>query len=363
LKYIKKFIIGLLTILAFAVALLLLAVAYSDRVSPADYPHLGCVGMAIPAAIALNLAMLLLMLMVCWRRAWIPLLAFVLAYVPIRTYIPLRFVAEPPEDCLKLVSYNVCTYGGNYKYDQGLDTVTAYIMAQQPDIVCIQEDVSAKFNPVEKWQQLMPYNDTVHVSPGVKEINVIGIHTRFPIVKKERIDYTAKANGSVAWFLLIGQDTVIVINNHLESTHLTKEQRQSYWDVVNGDTRDRKLVEEQAHDLYGKLTDSMVLRAPQAEIVHQYVEAHADYPVIVCGDFNDTPISYARHTIAQGLTDCFAEAGCGLGLSYNQKGFNFRIDHIFCSSHFTPYKCVVDSKMDASDHYPMLCWLKMTDKP
>ena len=363
MKYIKKFIVSVLTIVALMVALLLLVVGYSDHVSPADHPLMGCVGMAMPIAIALNLGMLLLLLMICWRRAWIPLSAFVLAYVPIRTYIPLRFSSEPPAGCLKLVSYNVCTYGGNYRYDQALDTVTAYIMARQPDIVCIQEDVSAKFNPVEKWKDLMPYNDTVHVSPGIKEINVVGIHTRFPIVRKERIDYTAKANGSVAWFLLVEHDTVIVINNHLESTHLTKEQRQSYTDVVNGDTKDRKLVEEQAFDLIEKLTESMVLRAPQADIVHQYIEAHAPYPIIVCGDFNDTPISYARHTIAQGLTDCYAEAGCGLGLSYNQKGFHFRIDHIFCSQHFTPYKCVVDSEMDASDHYPMLCWLKMADKP
>jgi endonuclease/exonuclease/phosphatase (EEP) superfamily protein YafD len=363
LKYIKKFIIGLLTILALAVALLLLAVAYSDRVSPVDYPLIGCVGMAMPLAILLNTAMLLLVLMVCWRRAWIPILAFVFAYVPIRTYIPLHPDTEPPADCLKIISYNVCCYGGNYKYEQGLDTVTAYIMAQQPDIVCLQEDVSPKFQTVERWQQLMPYNDTVHINPGRKETNAVGIHTRFPIVKKERIDYPAEANGSVAFYLLIGQDTVIVINNHLESTHLTKDQRQGYTDVVNGNTKDRKVVEEQAVGLIEKLTASMVLRAPQAETVHRYVEAHAAYPIIVCGDLNDTPISYARHTIAQGLTDCYAEAGCGLGLSYNQKGFNVRIDHLFCSSHFVPHKCVIDSKMDASDHNPLLCWLKMADKP
>ena len=84
--------------------------------------------------------------------------------------------------------------------------------------------------------------------------------------------------------------------------------------------------------------------------------------MIVCGDFNDNPISYARRIISQGLTDCFVETGKGIGLSYNQKGFYVRIDHILCSEHFQPYNCQIDDEMDASDHYPILCWLKMQEK-
>ena len=102
---------------------------------------------------------------------------------------------------------------------------------------------------------------------------------------------------------------------------------------------------------------------PQAEAVHQYIEAHRQYPIIVCGDFNDNPISYSRRIIAQGLTDCFVETGRGVGLSYNQKGFFFRIDHIMCSDHFKPYNCSVDNKIDASDHYPISCRLKLSHKP
>jgi endonuclease/exonuclease/phosphatase (EEP) superfamily protein YafD len=83
----------------------------------------------------------------------------------------------------------------------------------------------------------------------------------------------------------------------------------------------------------------------------------------VCGDFNDTPISYARRTIAQGLTDCFQTTGRGLGLSYNQKGFYFRIDHVLCSPDLQPFNCQVDDEMDASDHYPVVCYLKMRENP
>ncbi|MGN1264170.1 MAG: AP endonuclease, partial [Prevotella sp.] len=55
--------------------------------------------------------------------------------------------------------------------------------------------------------------------------------------------------------------------------------------------------------------------------------------------------------------------GRGIGLSYNQQGFYVRIDNIMCNDGFTPYNCKVDNKIDASDHYPIFCWLKKRDKP
>lgn len=362
MKFIRHLIVNLITAAAVIIALSMLTVAYSDRVHPTTFHYIGCLGMTLPLFVAMNILSLLVLLTVKWKRAWIPLAGFVLAYVPIRTFLPLNIDREPPEGCIKLITYNVCGYTGNGKYDNGLDTVTTYITAFDADIVCLQEDMSVKAKPLERWQELYPYNDTVHVSSNEKYVNAIGIHTRYPILKKERIEYESETNGSMAYFLLVGSDTVIVVNNHMESTHLTVNDRKRYKEVIDGNT-DKKTVKEDAHLLIGKLSDGMALRAPQAEAVHQFVESHMQYPIIVCGDFNDTPISYVRHTMAKGMTDCFMERGCGPGLSYNQKGFHFRIDHIFCSPQLTPYKCIVDSKMDASDHYPMLCWLKMTDKP
>ena len=63
--------------------------------------------------------------------------------------------------------------------------------------------------------------------------------------------------------------------------------------------------------------------------------------------------------MAELLTDCYVATGRGIGLSYNQKGFYVRIDNIMCSDDFKPLGCKVDSKITASDHYPIYCWLKM----
>jgi len=362
LKSVKNILIGILLGASSATAVALVFVGYSDRLDPESYPVLACLGLAFPLFILANLAMLVLWVLVKWKWVWIPLLGFALAYVPIRNYIPIHFGEAPPEGCIKVLSYNVCGYTGNYRYDNVHDTIYSYLKQVNADIVCIQEEQSTKFDQLTFFKDTYPYNDTVHVSdPTNICINAIGIHSRFPIVKKERIEYDSFSNGSVAFYLKVNEDTVIVINNHLESTHLSSDDRERYRNVLRGNM-ERQEAEDETLLLIEKLSDAMVLRSEQAKTVHQYIEDHRQYPMIVCGDFNDTPISFARHTVGQGLRDCYAESGCGPGISFNKKGFNVRIDHIFCSDHFQPYGCQVDSKADFSDHNPISCSLKWTKK-
>ena len=84
-----------------------------------------------------------------------------------------------------------------------------------------------------------------------------------------------------------------------------------------------------------------------------------DY-VLVCGDFNDTPISYAHRTIQGPLKDAYAASGCGVGVTYNENFFWFRIDNILHSANMKPINCTVD-KVRYSDHYPLWCYLQLKE--
>lgn len=363
IKQLKTFTINMVAGANIATILLMILAGYSDRLNPVDYPILSCMGMTFPIFLIVNMLFLFFWLMFKWRKIWIPIVGFFLVYPPLTIYMPLNMRQDLPKDAIKLVSYNVCSYGGNYKYEEGFDTVYNYLKRQNADIVCIQEDVDAWRRYVFiRYRKIYPYNDTTVFYNNALGMNAIGIHTRYPIIRKERIPYESAGNGSVAYFLQAGSDTLIVINNHLEGTHLSKEDRANYKRMLRG-KMERDTAQEESILLLEKLGKAAAKRAPEAEIVHQYVESHRQYPIIVCGDFNDNPISYSRRTIAEGLTDCFKKTGRGIGLSYNQKGFFFRIDHILCSEHFEPYNCQIDDQMDASDHYPMVCWLKMRDNP
>jgi len=363
IQQLKKFTINVVAGANVATVAVMLLTGYSDRISPVDYPMLSCAGMVFPIFLLLNLAFLFFWLTFKWRMVWIPVVGYILAYVPIYIYMPVNMPKDVPEGAIKLISYNVCTYGGNLKYDNGFEVIYDYLSQEKADIVCLQEDVDSwRRYVMDRYQKIYQYNDTTVFTKYSKSMTGVGIHTRFPILRKERISYESKGNGSVAYFLLVNGDTVIVINNHLEGTHLSKEDRSRYKDMIKGEMG-RDTVRMESKMLLTKLGSAAAIRAPQAEAVHRYVEQHRQYPMIVCGDFNDNPISYSRRVMAQGLTDCFVESGRGLGLSYNQKGFFFRIDHVLCSSHFEPVDCKVDSKIDFSDHNPVLCWLKICDKP
>ena len=192
--------------------------------------------------------------------------------------------------------------------------------------------------------------------------NCLGIHTRFPIVRRDRIFYDTQVNnGSCAWWLKVGNDTVIVVNNHFESCHLNNDDRRQYQQMLEGKMH-RDSMRSESKMLLVKLAEANSKRSLQIDKVCDYVKEHQGRPILVCGDFNDNPLSYSHHAMSQLLTDCYVESGRGVGLSYNQKGFFFRIDHLFCSSHFQPYNCKIDDKMDASDHYPLICWLNFDCK-
>ena len=359
IKQLKKFVVQMLTGANIATIIVMLLVGYSDRLNPTDHPILSTVGMTFPFFLLANMAFLVFWLVFKWSRAWLPVVGFFLAYVPINIYIPLHTSQEVPDGTIKLISYNVCSYGGNYKYENGFEKVLGYLNDQQPDIVCIQEDADTWRRYVFKeYSKTFAYNDTLVLANNELTLNALGIHTRFPIVKRERIAYSSLSNGSAAWWLKVDNDTLIVINNHFESCHLSTQDRNQYRHIIKGEIpRDSLRTESQM--LLVKLAEANAKRAGQIRTVRKYVESHPGYPVVLCGDFNDNPISYSRHTMSTVLTDCFVATGRGVGLSYNQKAFSFRIDHVFCSEDIQPFNCQVDSEMDASDHYPILCWLKI----
>ena len=143
IKQLKSFTINVIAGANIATVLLMVASGYADHIQPTEHPMFSNLGMLFPFFLFANLLFVFFWLTFKWKKLWIPILGYVLVFSPICTYVPLNATQEVPEGTIKLISYNVCQYGGNYKYEEGFDTVFNYLKRQQPDIVCMQEDVDS----------------------------------------------------------------------------------------------------------------------------------------------------------------------------------------------------------------------------
>ena len=110
--------------------------------------------------------------------------------------------------------------------------------------------------------------------------------------------------------------------------------------------------------LLNRLHAAWVKRSAQIKQVEQEVAA-SPHPVVVCGDFNDTPMSYVLHTLrSQGLVDAFSEAGSGFGGTYIGDLPPLRIDYVLSSESLEAVRVEVGESV-LSDHR----WVKAALRP
>ena len=359
MKRIGLFLILLLWAANILTVILLIATAYSPHLQPAEHPVLSCLGLAFPIfALANGCFLVLWMLLRQWRNALAPLAGCLLCYASLRTYCPVNLPTDPlPEGTLKLLSYNVMAFNGVKKGKDG-NAILNYLAQSEADILCLQEYATSsgkhRLSQADVDQALKAY--PYHRIDAVGDRNArnrLACYSKYPILSARTLDYPSDYNGSVAYEVKVGEDTLLLINNHLESNKLTKEDKGMYTDMLKSPEKEK--VRHGARLLVSKLAEASLLRAPQADaIAHELRRSRLD-GAIVCGDFNDTPISYTHHTVAEHMDDAFVTSGCGLGISYNQNKFYFRIDHILISKNLKAYNCTVDHTIKESDHYPIWC--------
>ena len=152
---------------------------------------------------------------------------------------------------------------------------------------------------------------------------------------------------------------ISVIVNHLESNKLDAHDKEVYTDMLK--SPDENKVKSGGKHLIKKLAEAMSIRGAQADVISGYIENEYSPYMIVCGDFNDTPVSYVHNRISEKLQDAYIEAGNGPGITYNRNFLYFRIDHVMVGDAYRILECEVDDSMDASDHYPLKCKLEIKE--
>ena len=155
---------------------------------------------------------------------------------------------------------------------------------------------------------------------------------------------------------MCSKDTIRVINLHLKSTTITAQDIE----FVEG----HKYVLDSARNskikgIADKLVENNIYRSAQARKVAQFIEQSRPMNIVVCGDFNDIPLSYTYKTVAEGLTDAFTLAGAGYRYTFNGFFRLMAIDHMLVSEKINALSYTVDHSITHSDHYPIVTRLKV----
>lgn len=271
LKQLKRVTLRMIAGANVATILLMLLVGYSDRLDPSVYPKLSNIGLTFPFFVLVNLLFLAFWLLFKKRWALIPLSGMLLGYQPVRNYCPLNLPQTVPDSTLCVVSFNA--YNQRHIDDgEFRSEVLDYLRMQQADIVFLQE-FSLRQADRDSLADLYPHIDTTRVVSGG---DVLTLLSRYPIVGKEHIptpadDPTVSAYHSAAFLLNIDGDTVCAINNHLESTRLTEQERSDFKKMLKGDMH-KEAARQESQLLIDRLGESTEARAPQARYVARYLE-------------------------------------------------------------------------------------------
>ena len=331
--------------------------AYSGYIPPVRWIIPAFLGLFFPALLVAQIGVTIFWLLAWDKRRLLLVAAVWLISLPqLLVYFPISRAEKSlgtEEESLRILSYNVCAFGFKPHTKTSPNATLQYIKSSGADIVCIQEAMLNQ-NP---WAGVVSKTLRSYLDEDYPYINVIRVNrggstlallSKYPIKEAKEIPLPSWVNGAVAYKVDIRGKETLVINVHLESFRLHRVDGEDYLRLAKeGDAIRLKDA------LRAKLSPTFRSHNIQANIIHDLIQRYGSGRVIVCGDFNDTPLSYARYKIGEGLEDAFVSKGNGLGITFHTRPLFVRIDHILLGPAFRALRCEVDKTASESDHYPI----------
>ncbi len=360
-----------LMLIANIMIILALALSYlSVHFSPEKSLILPFFGLLYPFLIIISLFFVIYWIL---RRRWLFLASAIMimaGWNHLERTVQVRFSDKKPENnsYFKIITYNVKNLSNDNVdlVDSGIrNNILGYLEEQNPDIVCLQEFAVVGSDPemfIKSFADRlkMPYYaHSQYFEKQKKYLNAILIFSKFPILDYGSVKKDNMYNYALFTNLLIREDTVRLYNIHLQSLRLRHED----YNFVSG--LDQSLKENDnlkagLRRIIVKLKNAFSQRALQVDTIASCI-LNSPYPVILCGDFNDTPNSYAYQKLTDNLKDAFMESGMGFGNTYIGKLPSYRIDYILYNDYFTSRECRRDL-VKFSDHYPVRCMIGIRQK-
>jgi endonuclease/exonuclease/phosphatase family metal-dependent hydrolase len=338
------------------VALLLSYLAV--HINPEKFALPAFFGLAYPYILLVNIFMVVLWIALLRFEALISLLIIALGFTHLTNYMQVGKRDENKENTFSVMSYNLRLFNFYEKKDTDSEKkVLKFLRAKHPDILCLQEFFinGAPSQTETAFRTALGGNYNTHIKIiGSGKGRYYGIVTfsKFPIVGRGEIIHPRSSSLSIFTDVVIEKDTFRIFNNHLQSFRLARIERSFLEEMTSPD--DKENIDE-IRKISRSLKQGFVIRSHQSQLVKAQIN-HSPYPVIVAGDFNDTPVSYSYRKIRSGLYDSFVSSGYGAGFTYKGNYPPNRIDYILYDNALesTYFETL---KVKYSDHYPIVAYL------
>lgn len=304
------------------------------------------------------------------KLALIPVVSLLLSWGLISNAVGMHFPGKlqtKTDSTLRIATWNTHLfnfYENNGKLD---DDMMRTVRSFKADVLSVQEFVFSldsnseiSLDKVKKklgYKYVVAANDRafgVHTYPAPHKERYhpfcVALFSNYPILSWEKVQSKKEYNQTfLRADLKIGNDTIRFFNIHLQSMHFVNKD---YDFIENIDEQDAETVNHNGRNIIRKMRTAYLFRAEQAKKVKEEVNK-SPYPVIVCGDMNDVPNSYAYQKISSGLKDVFTEKGAGIGPTFQFLSPTLRIDYILHSKAITVQQIKI-VRPSPGDHNPII---------
>ena len=363
---------------------LALSVLLGERVPAGQWSLAPLLALTVPLWLALVALVVLYWLRRSWRVALLPLAALVLAWPQVQRGLPLHLgsaaqdglakaVPSSPHalsprsqaPTLRLLSYNVRIFNV-YPQLRRLDPTAPakaikWLAASPADVLCLQEYYQEPPGAHSPDGKLFQVGERLGAGSGRQVFvsktltNGIGaefglaIFSRLPIVGRGEISFGRLTQNHAMWVDVVGpgrSDTVRIFNTHLQSMSLDES------DIVAAGSS-RAGFKSKGRSLLGRFVRGAAARAWQADTLLAHVR-RSPYPVLLAGDLNDLPYSYAYSQLASELQNTWATVGFGPGNTYHGRlPPLLRIDQQFAGPQWRVLACRIHTEIPYADHFPV----------
>ena len=245
---------------------------------------------------------------------------------------------------VKIITYNTQLFGlyqnessvdiVNTEYMPAMDSFLQVLKKENADIVCLQE-VYAKAGGLKalalflKAEGGYDYSQTYTLSER-RPYGMI-VLSKYAIKRWQPLLLGSNTGNMAMWvdieipseYAFLRNAQIRIYNLHLQSFRFAKKD----YEVMQKQKEQKEIDMEGSKGIISRLRLGYQRRAQQVGIVKQSV-LNCDLPKVICGDFNDIPVSYSYRQLSAGMRDAFVEAGSGLETTYKGSMPSFRIDYV-----------------------------------